>query len=210
MKVQQRQLPEDLRGLLNRLHQVGHGESELGVRHRAPIPARRDAARQPDARAQFRYLATFGRDGANHRKFPGALYHRDNLPAEALGINCQCQHRLVLHAVAHHKSRAVAQVGHRGRQLGPGAALQAHAEFAAGVQDFRDHVAQRIDLDRVQAAVAVGVPGPDDGGMKGLMQAGHLGAQKIRKPNHQRQFDSPAPSFPNKGGQTHGGEAAGV
>ena len=210
VEVQQPQLREDVGRLFKQHQQIGHGQAELGVRQGAPFPSAGGPVGEPDTNSQRRLNAAAGRDGPQYRELLRTLHHRDDLPAEALGIDRHGQHRFVLDAVAHQQTSLVGQMGQGARQLGPGPAFKAHAVLPARVHYFRDHVAQWIDLDRIQGQMAVPVTGPGYRGLKITVQARHLGTEYLREPNHQRRFNPPAPGFLDDRRQVDGTGDAGV
>ena len=117
-----------------------------------PPPRAASLTRMPMLRPDADFLRVL-----EHEAQLGVLLdHRDDVPADLVGQHRHLDELGVLEAVADDR-RVVVGHGHHGQQLGLGAGLEAEAVGRAEIEDFLDHLALLVDLDRVDENVGQAV-----------------------------------------------------
>ena len=137
---------------LERAHRFADGEAELGTVAARGLPAPRAAARQLDPHADHRPHAHPLGMLDDQIQLGVLLHHRDDLPADLLGQHRHFDVLVVFEAVADDR-RLVVGERHHGQQFRLRSGFQAEPVRPAEFEDFLDHLALLVDLDRINAAV---------------------------------------------------------
>ena len=175
--------------LLQRAHDFGGREAELGAVAARRFPAARAAAGQLDAHADGRAHADARAVLEDQVQLGVLLDHRDDLAADLLGQHRHLDVFVVLEAVAD-DGRLVVGQRHHGQQLGLGAGFQTELERLAEFEHLFDHLALLVDLDGINAAVAAVIFVLGDGGFKGAVDFAQAMLQNFGEADQDGQSDA--------------------
>ena len=176
----------------------GDRQPELGAEAARRLPAAGSACGQLDAHADVRTHADLLRV-LEHQLQLGVFFDdRDDLAAHLLRQHRHLDEFEILEAVADDR-RVVGRHRRDGEQLRLAAGFETEAVLGAEVQDFFDHLALLIDLDRIDAAVA----GPGTGSARSraeravdlakpvLQDVGEANQDRHRQPAELQAIDEP-------------------
>src|SRR5216683_5420023 len=167
-------------------YETGCVETEFSVFAAARRPFARAFAIQASTNTDERFDADLVRNANGLLEFFQLFGHNDDRVAKFSTEKCNANESWIFVAVADDQALRVLLHRERGNQFRFAARFEAKVKLLACVDDFFDHFAQLIDLNRKNAAIFVAITELRHCRLKGTINRFDAVPQQVRKSDYER------------------------